>query len=445
MRTLLQGRPLDPEPELEPYRRRETSLALVNLAVIAALFLMHISFIAYLGPPKPLLVSVLASMFVLQSSGLFWVQGLQRLPSARAVWAYSAVSIWATVLGAFLASFFGEGEEHHYFVLMVPAIVSAGFRLSLSGTLFVVAVSGGMLFFDVFLWFHRHPPAQVMELFEAGVIWIVFAVLGVVVWLLAESSRRGRGRLRKSLDELERTRDRLVAEEKLAAVGRLSSAIAHEIRNPVAMISSSLAAARRPGLPEDQRRQMFDVATAEASRLERLTTDFLAYARTRMPERKPTALAETLGYVAELARARAGERRVAIVAEDAAGLCGSIDPHQMHQALLNLVTNAIEHTPEGGRVSLGAAAGEPERVLLWVENSGPAIPEAALTRIFEPFFTTRAGGTGLGLAIASNIARAHGGELRLGANVPGRVRFEIVLPRCTDCARRNQKDICPIS
>ncbi len=445
MRTLFEGYPLDPALDLDAYRRRENALALVNLAVIAAVFLMHIGFVGHLGPPRPLLVWVLTALFVLQTTGLLWVQGLQQRPSPRVAWLYSTLSIGTTIFGAALASFFGEADEHHYFVLMVPAIVSAGHRYSLMGTVLVVLIAGGLHYFDVTYWFVLHPPPVTMELFEAGVTWIVFAVLGVVVWLLAESDRRGQAQLRASLDELEHARDRLVAEEKLAAVGRLSSAIAHEIRNPVAMISSSLAAARREGLAESQRRQMFDVATEESARLERLTTDFLAYARTRAPERRPTSVEQALGYVTELARARAGERRLEIVAHDVQRLCASVDPHQFHQALLNLVTNALEHTPPGGHVQLGASAPEPERLVVWVENDGPAVPAEAVARIFEPFFTTRAGGTGLGLPIARNIARAHGGELQLGANEPGRVRFEIALPRCVACIRRGQGDACPIS
>jgi two-component system sensor histidine kinase HydH len=436
---------LEIEPDLTAFRRRETSVALVNLAVLASLFLLHVLFVSHLGPPRPLLVWVLTALFLANLSSLFWVQGLRELPSPRAILTHASLTIWFMVLGAVLASLFGEGEEHHYFVLMVPAIVSAGFRFSLAATLAVVCVGGGLLYADVLLWFAKHPPIVVMELFEAGVLWIVFFVLGVVVWLLAESGRRARQQLRMGLHELEQARDRLVAEERLSAVGRLASSIAHEIRNPVGMISSSLAAAHREGLSEEQRRTMFDVATEEASRLERLTTDFLAYAHTRPPERRPTSIHDAVGYVAELARARAAERRLSLETSVEARLCAFVDAHQVHQALLNLVTNAIAHSAPGGTVRLGAAARAGERIVLWVENAGEAIPAEAVARLYEPFFTTRQGGTGLGLPIAGNIARAHDGELRLAVNEPGRVCFEIELPRCTECVRRGEKDLCPIS
>jgi signal transduction histidine kinase len=96
----------------------------------------------------------------------------------------------------------------------------------------------------------------------------------------------------------------------------------------------------------------------------------------------------------------------------------------MHQAMLNLATNALDATPPGGKVLIGAV-----RVELFVENSGPAISNDVVQTLFEPFFTTKLHGTGLGLPIARRIAEAHGGELVLSRNEPGRVRFSIRLQR----------------
>ena len=105
------------------------------------------------------------------------------------------------------------------------------------------------------------------------------------------------------MSELEQTRERLLIEEKLAAVGRLSSAIAHEIRNPVAMISSSLATATRGAVDPEQREMMFDIAAKEATRLEQLTNDFLAYARPR-PRRSPSTMLRTCWPTLPTCRAR---------------------------------------------------------------------------------------------------------------------------------------------
>ena len=116
--------------------------------------------------------------------------------------------------------------------------------------------------------------------------------------------RREAGRLRDSFAQLATARDRLVREEKLAAVGRLAGAVAHEVRNPVAMIVSALGLARDETLDPSGQRKWLEVAGDEARRLETLTQDFLSYARQKEPDRQPTSLATAVGYVASLARAR---------------------------------------------------------------------------------------------------------------------------------------------
>jgi signal transduction histidine kinase len=189
------------------------------------------------------------------------------------------------------------------------------------------------------------------------------------------------------------------------------------------MIHSSLAAAARGGLDEAARAQMFGVATQEAERLERLTSDFLAYAHTRSPQPQDADAAGTLSVVAELMRARATEAGVELAVEAGAER-GRFDPFMLHQALLNLALNGVLATPRGCRVVLGARR-EPGALVFTIVNHGDAVPAEAVSRIFEPFFTTRPGGTGLGLAIARSIARAHGGDAWLEENIPGAVRFAL--------------------
>jgi signal transduction histidine kinase len=221
----------------------------------------------------------------------------------------------------------------------------------------------------------------------------------------------------------------LLADEKLAAIGQLSRAIAHEIRNPVAMISSSLATATRPGLDESEREEMFSIAAKEAQRLERLTTDFLVYARPRPVQVAPVNVADTLNYVATVARAHAANEGVGIDVAVDSDLEGEFDPNQMHQALLNLVLNAIDACHRGDQVKLDAHTNGngPIRIDV-VDPAGPILPEI-VPNIFEPLFTTKQGGSGLGLSIARNIARAHGSDIVLRINEPRRVCFSIEIPK----------------
>ncbi len=271
----------------------------------------------------------------------------------------------------------------------------------------------------------KHPPTDVGEYYEAGISSLLFAIVGVLVWLLLADVRRKEARLANNVLELEQAREQLLREEKLAAMGRLSSAIAHEIRNPVAMIASSIATARQLSGPE--REEMFTIASDEAQRLSQMTTDFLDYASTRTPRLAATSVADTVAYVADASRAHASQKGIHFKVDVPADLTVIADEAQLQQALMNLLLNAVDASPSGGTIVLRSHNGN-HKICIDVENAGEPIPEPVLSRIFEPFFTTKPRGTGLGLAIARNIARAQGGDLVLTTNGPSRVCFSLILP-----------------
>jgi signal transduction histidine kinase len=216
-------------------------------------------------------------------------------------------------------------------------------------------------------------------------------------------------------------------------MGRLSTAIAHEIRNPVAMITSSITSAKQSSGPE--REEMFAIASEEAGRLSRLTTEFLDYASTRLPNLTSTSIADTVAYIADAARAHASQKGVKFELQVPDTLLATADAGQLQQALMNLVLNAVDASPAQGTILLRARP-QNHTVLIEVENAGSPIPDAIRSRLFEPFFTTKPRGTGLGLAIARNIARAQGGDLRLAENGPSCVRFSITLPLAPDHGQR---------
>ena len=194
------------------------------------------------------------------------------------------------------------------------------------------------------------------------------------------------------------------------------------------MISSSLATAIRPGQDETEREEMFSIAAKEAERLERLTTDFLVYARPRPVQLARVNVADTLNYVATVARAHAANEGVAIDVAGDSSLEGDFDATQMHQALLNLVLNAIDACNRGDLVKLNAQMNGNGTIRIDVVDPAGPIPAEIVARIFEPLFTTKQGGNGLGLAIARNIARAHGSDIVLRVNETQRVCFSIEVP-----------------
>ncbi len=411
------------EPEI--VRSQESVLILLNLALLAAIAVAHVLFGPALGTPGRVFFVVLMGRFLMQALELAWLRGVPQRPGGRALLRYVSASIWLNIAFAFAIALVGGKEETHYVVLMVIPVVAAAFRYTPPGIAIVVAVTTVLTFAEVWIYYRRHGALGVTEYFEATNVVLVYAVVATVVALLVVQLRRDRESLRASLTELESARDRLVTEEKLAAVGRFASAIAHEVRNPVAMIGSALALARDPASSAAERDQWHEVAGQEARRLEALTGDFLAYARQKKPERRRATAATTVGYVADLARARLADAGVAVTEECPPDVAAAFDEYQIQEALLNLVVNAADATPPGGRVTVGAGPAPGGAVGFFVENSGPAIPSDVVPRLFEPFFTTKPKGSGLGLAITRTIARGHGGDLVLEANEPGRVRFTL--------------------
>lgn len=416
--------------DVTSFQFQETSIILLNLLILAGLLLTQIAFERYLGSPSVTVIVAFAVRFALQVLELIILQCLERpMPTAFAR-AYSVVSIWVHVAFAFLVSVLATGEDTHYAVLMIVPIISAAFRFSLAGSLGVVAAAGGLTILEVWLYFHQGDgEGSLAEYFEASTMILVYLVVALVVWLLTRHLRDEKARLAETLVELESTRDRLVAEERLAAVGRLSSAVAHEIRNPVAMIASSLTLARQAGTSPSLREEMFDIASKEAARLEAMTGDFLVYAHSKAPVKRPTSCRAMLDYVAGLAKAQAAEAEVDITVDGSVGGDVEVDEFQIHRALLNLARNAIEASSPGGRIIMGWRPRHDGGADLYVENCGHPIPEELTSRMFEPFVSGKSNGAGLGLSIARSIARAHEGDLVLEENSDDRVRLTIALPK----------------
>jgi signal transduction histidine kinase len=314
-----------------------------------------------------------------------------------------------------------KGDTAYYALMLLP-VLEAAFRLGLGGTIAVVLLADFISFLGAY-------GLVFGEYIEAGAMSVIYTVMGVLVWLLVNNLRECEARSVRNRAELKRTRQQLLSEEKLAAVGRLSRAIAHEIRNPVAMIASSLATAARAGQDEAERNEMFAIASKEAARLERLTTDFMVYARPRAPQIDHANVADMLKYVASVARAHAANEGVAIDVNADPDLEGDFDAGQVQQALLNLVLNAVDACHPGDAVSLKAQRnGSAAAIRIDVMDPAGPIPGDTVDRIFEPLFTTKQGGNGLGLAIARNIVRAHGGDIVLRINEPQLVCFSIEIP-----------------
>ena len=405
----------------DSFRRQEFVFAALNLLLIGALLALQVVSRFVRGRPAASVIIVLAAGFMIQAVYLTWLrtrnatisQGIRRFLT---YWSLGFNSILALVLTSLTI----RGDTAYYALMLLP-ILEAAFRLGLGVTIAVIALADFITFMGAY-------GMKFGEYIEAGALAVIYSVMGLLVWLLVNNLRTREAKFVRNLEELERTRQQLLSEEKLAAVGRLSRAIAHEIRNPVAMISSSLATAARPGHDQTEREEMFSIAAKEAERLERLTTDFLVYARPRPVQIARVNLADTLNYVATVARAHAANEGVTIDVAVDSNLEGEFDANQMYQALLNLVLNAIDACDRGDLVKLNAQMNGNGTIRIDVVDPAGPIPAEMVARIFEPLFTTKQGGNGLGLAIARNIARAHGSDILLRINEPQRVCFSLEIP-----------------
>jgi len=289
-----------------------------------------------------------------------------------------------------------------------------------------IAAAIGVMFWWTHHFFALHPPARSTEYLEIGMISIIYALIGSLVWFLIHQLKHQQFRLYQSLAALHATREQLVEQEKLAAVGRLASGIAHEIRNPVAMISSSLATAANTDLGAADREEMVQIAAREASRLGQLTTEFLTYARPLSPQLSSVLVNDLLSYTVDVVKAHAASRSIQVSYSCSEDLAIQVDSAQVQGALLNLVLNGIDAAYSPGAIALDAARKD-TWIQINVQNTGEAISSADLPRIFEPFYSAKPGGTGLGLAIARRVAEVHGGDLWVSSNQKGCVAFSMTL------------------
>jgi len=228
-------------------------------------------------------------------------------------------------------------------------------------------------------------------------------------------------------ETLARERQRATVAERLAAVGRLASGLAHEIRNPIAAMRLKAENALASG--DDLRKaKALEAILQQVGRLDALLRDLLEMTHAGEPKLAEVELSPFLKSIVESHRELAVAKGLSLEGGtgDQYHLLARFDPFQMQRALDNLILNAIQNTPAGGRVMVDALH-HGEILLLRVSDTGPGVSEEARDRLFEPFMTTRPDGTGLGLAIVREIARAHRGDARLVSSECG-ASFEIEVP-----------------
>ncbi|MGH9624329.1 MAG: ATP-binding protein [Bryobacteraceae bacterium] len=323
--------------------------------------------------------------------------------------------------------------QAHYLVqrLFYVPVVYAGLYFGWRAGL-IAGILAGLAYLPQILETSRlHPSYSINQYAEVG----LFLIAGVVSGLLADRERRRKRVLQETNEQLSRVYgelqdnfERMKRAERLYALGQLSAGLAHEIRNPLAGIEGAAAILLRERPSENRRIEFLQIIQKECRRLNRLLTNFLAFAKPRPPALAMVPVEQVLDGVIVLAGHAIRGSTIRLRKEIAPDLTElECDSEQLIQILLNLTINAIQAMPEGGEILLSAQRQNGNAVIA-VRDQGGGIGEADLEKIFDPFFTTKETGTGLGLPVAYQIAVAQGGLLHVEKNPDKGMTFSLRLP-----------------
>ncbi|HET7875990.1 MAG TPA: GAF domain-containing protein, partial [Methylomirabilota bacterium] len=249
--------------------------------------------------------------------------------------------------------------------------------------------------------------------------------------------------LQARLAELQATQAQLLQADKLSAVGRLVSGVAHELNNPLSVVIGYGQLLMSREVPPDIRRPL-ELMVAQGDRMARIVQSLLLFSRQRQPERGAVDIREMIEQTVALRLTQLALSGIRVERTFADGLPPvEGDAHQLQQVILNLLLNAEQailgsgepQARVGDKIRIGAAVraeADGRWVVIEMEDNGPGIPRDALPRIFDPFFTTKkmGEGTGLGLSVSYGILRQHGGRLSC-ESAPGRTLFTLTLPAMT--------------
>jgi signal transduction histidine kinase len=246
--------------------------------------------------------------------------------------------------------------------------------------------------------------------------------------LVALENARLYADLRSYVKRVEDSQKALLRAEKMAAAGRLTASIAHEVNNPLQSVQNCLHIAGREDVSPEKRKEYFDLAREELERLMKTMQRMLDYYRPGAVKVERVDILGLLKHVLSLTSQQLGQRHI----EVAANFPDSLPPiyvvnSQIQQIFFNLILNSLDAMSGGGTLTIEARAVENGIEMLF-EDSGSGIPEALRNNIFEPFYSTKDGGTGLGLTVSYNIVTAHGGTLDLIDGRDTGACFRLFLP-----------------
>jgi signal transduction histidine kinase len=234
--------------------------------------------------------------------------------------------------------------------------------------------------------------------------------------------------LRNYVKRVEESQQALLRVEKMAAAGRLTASIAHEVNNPLQSVQNCLHLAGHESVSPEKRKEYFELAKKELDRLMKTMQRMLDFYRPGAAKIEEVDLLDLLNHVLSLTSQQLSLKHIEVKTELPTSLPSIYAvSSQIQQIFFNLILNSLDAMPGGGELMIRARAVK-NGVEMIFEDNGPGIPEDHRENIFEPFFSTKEGGTGLGLTVSYNIVTAHGGTLDLIQGRGSGACFRLFLP-----------------
>jgi two-component system NtrC family sensor kinase len=230
--------------------------------------------------------------------------------------------------------------------------------------------------------------------------------------------------------ELQKIQQALLQSEKLAAMGRLTSQIAHELNNPIYGIMNTLELLKTEIPPESKRRRILELSLSETQRLSEMLRNMLSFSKPEEEKRRPIRINELVEGILLVMEKQMRESNIKVETsfdDEIPEVMASTN--QMRQVMLNMIKNAKEAMPKGGTLTVRTSR-EDNRVMIHIQDTGMGIPEEIRNKIFEAFFTTKqkVKGVGLGLSVCYGIIKDHSGEIKVESEEGEGTTFTISLP-----------------
>lgn len=248
-----------------------------------------------------------------------------------------------------------------------------------------------------------------------------YYAIGILIGALVDREMRARQKHEKMQLQLERS-------QRLSLVGQIAAGVAHEIKNPLASIKGALEISGDQKVPKLDRDEFREIGFKEIKRIDSTISEFLEFARPKETRKQKLDLSASLETSLKQLQPQVTKAGMQLQTSIERGVYVLGDQEKLHQAVLNLLLNAIDASPAGNSIAIGLAHNSSREIVLSISDSGTGMTPSEIGQAFDPFYTTKTNGTGLGLSIVKSIVEAHDGRIEMTSEPRKGTRVIITLP-----------------